>query len=145
MHFNPYVNFYGRCEEALEFYKAALGGSYEIVMRAKDMPQSDEHQTPAGWENKVLHSRFSFDGGEFLASDGQAGTTRPADSAISLCAQTKSADEAKRIYAKLSEGGEIDMPMQETFWSPAFGMFTDKFGIYWMIGTFSEASVPSAN
>ena len=126
----PYVNFYGRCEEALAFYKAALGGDYEI-MKAEGTPMAD--QSPPEWKDKVMHATFTFEGGQLMASDGRPGSVRPEDSAISLSLGLTDTAKADRIFAALSAGGAVDMEMEKQFWGAYFGCFTDKFGIYWMI------------
>jgi PhnB protein len=125
----PYIFFHGRCEEALEFYKAALGGELNI-MRIEGSPM--EAQSPPEWKNKVMHARLTFEGGELLASDGRPGTMND-NNEISLSISLNDEAEADRIFAALSAGGKVEMPMQDTFWGAKFGTFTDKFGIDWMI------------
>ncbi len=127
---NPYLFFHGRCEEALEFYKAALGGELELS-RIEGSPMAE--QSPAEWRSKIMHARLKFDGGTIMASDGRPGTQPAKDSDLTLSISLDDEARAERIFAALSQGGEVETPLQKMFWGAKFGMFTDKFGIDWMI------------
>jgi PhnB protein len=127
----PYVFFYGRCEEALEFYKDALGGTYEL-MRVKDTPMADE--MPAGSGDRVMHASFKAPGIAFMASDGR--DTKPVDpdaGNVSLALNATDAAEGERIFKALSEGGKVTMPLEDAFWGGRFGTIQDRFGNEWMI------------
>ena len=128
----PYLFFGGRCEEALEFYRAALGAKTEFVMRYKDSPEAmPPGQLPPGWESKVMHANFRVGGTQLMASDGNVAGQKFEGFSLSLAVPT--AAEAERAFAALATGGKIGMPLGKTFWSPCFGMVTDKFGVGWMV------------
>lgn len=127
----PYIFFYGRCEEALEFYKTAIGGTYEL-QRVKDGPMSGN--VSPDFENKVMHSRFVGRGFEFMASDGrEAKAIDPDAGNISLTLSFTDLAEAQRVFQSLSQGGSVGMPLGEAFWGGKFGILTDQFGIEWMV------------
>jgi PhnB protein len=127
----PYVFFYGRCEEALEFYKAALGGTYEL-MRVKDTPMA-EHMPPDSG-NRVMHASFTADGVTFMASDGREEKAIDPDAGnISLSLNATDDVEGERVFKALSDGGKVTMPIDKAFWGGRFGMFIDRFGTEWMM------------
>jgi PhnB protein len=133
----PYLFFGGRCEEALEFYKSAIGAKVDMVMHHKDSPD----KPPPGmlqpdWENKVMHASFHVGESLIMASDGCGDTSKFAGFSLSLSLPTEA--DAQRVYAALSEGGKVVMPLMKTFWSPCFGMLEDKFGVGWMVTVFAE-------
>lgn len=131
MQLEPYVFFYGRCEEALGFYKSAIGGDYE-VSRFEGSPMAD--QVPADFRNKVMHATFKGPGFSFMASDGQPGKTiDPEAGNISLSLSTSDPAEGERVFNALAQGGNVVMPIADTFWGAKFGMLTDRFGNEWMI------------
>ena len=128
----PYLFFGGRCEEALEFYRKAIGAEIGIVIKYKDSPEATPPgMLPAGFENKVMHALFRVGGSSIMASDGCETNSTFSGFSLSL-AMTKEAD-ADTAFNALAEGGQVQMPLQKTFWSPRFGMLTDRFGIGWMI------------
>lgn len=128
----PYLFFNGRCEEALEFYREALGAEVEMLMRYKDSPEPPPPgMLPPGFENKVMHSAFRIGGTSLMASDGcQQG---PSFGGFSLSLAVPTEAEANRAFSALAEGGQVQMPLTKTFWSPCFGMLTDRFGVGWMV------------
>ena len=127
----PYIFLYGRCEEALEFYKGVFGGSYEL-MRVKDTPVKD--QFGPGLDNKVMHASFKSPSISFLAADGRESKPIDPDAGnISLALSTTNAPEAERIFKGLSDGGEVKMPLEDAFWGGKFGMIHDRFGNEWLI------------
>lgn len=127
---NPYLLFNGTCEEAFKFYEKCLGGKIEAMMTHAGTPA--ESHTPPEWLNKILHARMSVDGQILMASDAPPGHYKePHGFSVSL--SMKSTVEGERIFNALGEGGKVAMPFQKTFWSPGFGMVTDRFGIPWMI------------
>jgi len=131
-HIQPYLFFGGRCEEALAFYRAVLGAETEIVMRFKDSP--DPHppgMVPPGFENKVLHATFKVGESTIMASDGCGENSGFKGFSLSLTVPNEA--EVDRLFTALSEGGEVQMPPEKTFWSPRFGMLTDRFGVAWML------------
>ena len=131
MQLEPYVFFFGRCEEALEFYKRAIGGDFELT-RFEGSPMA-EH-VPADFRNKVMHATFKGPGFEFMAADGREVKNIDPDAGnISLSLGTSNAAEGERIFAALSEGGTVSMPLAEAFWGGRFGIVVDRFGIEWML------------
>jgi PhnB protein len=128
-----YLTYNGRCEEAVEFYKSALGAEVLMLMRNKDNPEpSPEHEVP-GTENKVLHCSFRIGETVVMASDGM-NTADTAFNNFALSISVDSEAEADRVFNALGAGGQVFMPLARTFWSPRFGMVGDKFGVMWMVG-----------
>jgi PhnB protein len=109
----PYLFFGGRSEEAIEFYKKALHAKVEMLMRYKESPEPSQMPLPPNWDDKVMHEK-GFEG-------------------FSLSLTTRDEAEAKRMFDALLDGGEVNMPLTKTFFSPAFGMVRDRFGINWMV------------
>lgn len=133
MHVQPYLNFDGRCEEAVEFYKSALGAEVTYLTRFKDAPPSASGPSrPPGSENKITHVSFRIGDSTILASDGRCGG-RSGFQGFSLSLTVSEIDEAERMFAALADGGTAEMPLAETFFSPRFGMLSDRFGVRWMI------------
>jgi len=132
----PYLFFEGRCEEALEFYRKTLGAEVTMMMRFKDTPESPDPSggcggaMPAG--DKVMHADFRIGTSTLMASDGNCGG-KQSFQGISLSYSAATEAEADKAFAALAEGGEIQMPMMKTFFSPRFGMVADKFGVSWMV------------
>jgi PhnB protein len=130
MQVQPYLQFDGRCEEAIEFYKSALGAEVEAIMRFKDGP--DCMEMPAGTDDKVLHSCFRIGKTRIMASDGYC-KGKPDFQGFSLTITAPNKAEADRLFNALGKGGQVQMPLSETFFSPRFGMVADRFGVSWMI------------
>jgi PhnB protein len=126
----PYLNFDGRCDEALEFYKKAIGAKVGMLMRFKDAP--DQSMVSPGSENKVMHSSFQVGETTIMASDGRC-TGKANFHGIALSITANSEAEADKLFGGLAEGGQVNMPLSKTFFSPKFGMLSDKFGVGWMI------------
>ena len=128
----PYLMFGGRCEEALEFYRSALGAQVDMLMRFSESPDpTPPGMLPPGFENKVMHASFRIAGNVLMASDGCEVGAQFKGFSLSIAVATEA--EAGRYFAALSDGGQVQMPLTKTFWSPRFGMLTDRFGIAWMI------------
>jgi PhnB protein len=133
----PYLFFGGRCEEALAFYRTALGAQVDFLMRYKESPESlPPGRLPAGFENKVMHTTFRIGDSTLMASDGCEAGSKFAGFTLSLAVPTEA--EADRAFAALAEGGQVTMPLTKTFWSPRFGMLTDRFGMCWMVSIAPE-------
>lgn len=130
--FDTYLFFQGQCAEALRFYERTLGGKIEALFTYADAPGP----TPcaAGTENLVMHARLVIDGRTLMASDTPPGMGGNPAGAFSLSLQYPTADEGRRVFDALSQGGTVTMPIQQTFYADAHGMFTDRFGIPWMVG-----------
>ncbi|HTJ79755.1 MAG TPA: VOC family protein [Rariglobus sp.] len=127
-----YLFFGGRCEEALEFYRTALGAQVDMMLRYKDSPEpTPPGMLPSGFENKVMHASFRVGDNTLMASDGCEEGVSFEGFSLSLALPTIA--EADRAFSALSYGGQVKMPMAKTFWSPRFGMLTDRFGLGWMI------------
>jgi PhnB protein len=130
MHVQPYLNFDGRCDEALAFYKKAVGAKVGMVMRFKDAP--DKSMTSPGNENNVMHSQFQIGDTTVMASDGRC-TGKANFQGIMLSISADNEAEADRLFTGLADGGQVQMPLGKTFFAPRFGMVADKFGVGWMI------------
>lgn len=131
----PYLSFDGRCEEAVELYKKVLGAEVLFAMRFKDSP--DEHpegMLPPGFENKIMHLHMKVAGNSIMATDGGGcqGENKGFHG-FSLTIALDSVAEAERVFRELSAGGQVTMPLMETFFAKSFGVFSDKFGVPWMI------------
>lgn len=125
-----YLNYGGNCEQAFRFYELHLGAKITFMMTHGQMPGAGN--VPPGWEKAILHARLNIGGTDLLGSDVPPERFQPMRSAY-LSLSVDSIDEAERIHALLSEGGEIFMPMQETFFAHRFSMLRDRFGTSWMI------------
>ncbi len=132
MQLQPYLFFNGRCEEALTFYKKALGAEIVMMMRMKESPEPHPSgMLPPGSENKIMHAQVAIGSALFMASDGRAdGKTNFHGFSVSLAFPTET--QANKAFMALAEKGTIGMPIGRTFWSPCFGMVTDQFGVQWM-------------
>jgi PhnB protein len=133
MQVQPYLFYDGRCEEAIEFYRKALGAEVEMLMRFKDSPEPHPPgMVPPGAESKVMHASFRIGDTVVMASDGHcAGQTKFHGFSLSIAVANEA--EADRVFNALSEGGQVQMPLSKTFFSPRFGMVADRFGVGWMV------------
>jgi PhnB protein len=128
-----YLFFEGRCEEALGYYRDALGAEIKVLMRCCDSPQPWPAGTlPTGSENKVMHAEFRIGGTTLLASDGFC-SGDAGFHGFSLSLPAADGTEAKRLFEALADGGAVSMPLRPTFFATSFGMVTDRFGIDWMV------------
>ena len=132
MQLQPYLFFDGRAEEAIAFYKEALGAEVNFCMYYRDNPEpSDCQNMPPGAEDKVQHAELRIGGATVMLSDGMC-QGAPQFNGFSLSLVDLSEEDAERFFSALAEGGEIHMPMTETFFATRFGMVTDRFGMCWM-------------
>jgi len=130
MQVQPYLFFEGRCDEAIAFYRAALGAEVISLLRFKESP--DPGMCPPGAGDKVMHASFRVGETTVMASDGRcAGTPTFQGFALSLTVRTEA--EAERFFGALGDGGQVHMPLTKTFFSPRFGMVADRFGVSWMV------------
>jgi PhnB protein len=129
MQVQPYLFFDGRCEEAMAFYQQALGAKQIMLMRFKDCP--DPSMVPPGGADRVMHARLDIGGNTLLLSDGSGQEHQFEGFALSITAAD--AAEAELKFNALAEGGQVRMPLGKTFFSPAFGMLADRFGVSWMV------------
>ena len=133
MQVQPYLNFDGRCEEAVEFYRRALGAEVTGLIRFKDSPEPHAPgMVPPGAENKVMHASFRIGDTTVMASDCHSGG-RPSFQGFSLSLTAADEAEAERRFASLADGGQVQMPLTKTFFSSRFGMVADRFGVSWMV------------
>ena len=133
MQVQPYLFFDGRCEEALEFYKKAVGAKVEMLMRLKDSPEPPQPgMHPPGSENKVMHASLRIGETTLMASDGHC-KGKPSFQGFSLSITAADDSEAERLFTALGNGGQVQMPLTKTFFSSRFGMVADRFGVGWMV------------
>lgn len=134
MNVTPYLDFNGRAEEALEFYKRAIGAEISVLMRYKDNP--DACSGAPGLEQKILHCSFKVGSTELMCSDGRCTKDAPKSfSGINLALGVKDVAQSEKLFGALSEGGTVGLPLTKTFFSPSFGVVIDRFGVTWMVVT----------
>lgn len=130
MRWNPHLTFNGHCEAAFKFYERCLGGTIVMMMSYGDSPMAE--QTPPDWRNKILHATFAL-GDQVLTGGDAPPASYQKPQGFSLLLNVPAAEEADRVFRMLAEKGEVQMPLQETFWALRFGMLVDQFGTPWMI------------
>jgi PhnB protein len=131
MQIQPYLFFDGRCEEAIAFYGRTLGAKVDMIMRWKDSPEP----CPGGFTpppDKIMHAAVRIGDTVMLASDGQC-AGNPSFKGFALSLTAADGAEAERMFAALGDGGQVQMPLGKTFFSPSFGMVADRFGVSWMV------------
>jgi PhnB protein len=128
MQINAYLHFNGNCEEAFKFYETLIGGKIGGLMTYDGAPMD----TPAHWRSKIMHASMTVGNALLMGADSMPHHYQP-PAGFSVSISVDSAAEAERIFAGLAEGGNVTMPLQQTFWAIRFGMVTDRFGIPWMI------------
>ena len=131
MQVQAYLSFGGRCEEALAFYKQAIGAEVTMMMRWKESPDLAMKAQP-GREEKIMHAAFKVGETTLMADDGM-GPEKAEFKGFTLSINVPDDAEAKRVFAALGEGGSVQMPLMKTFWTSSWGMLTDKFGVPWMV------------
>ena len=132
MQIQPYLFFDGRCEEALDFYRQALGAEVTMLMRFKEAPEPPQMAMPPGTGDKIMHCAFRIGETTVMASDGEC-RGQPGFQGMSLSLSVPDEATAERLFAALGEGGRVQMPLTRTFFSPRFGMVADRFGVSWML------------
>jgi PhnB protein len=130
MQVQPYLSFEGRCEEAIKFYKSALGAEVVMMMRFKEAP--DQSMMTPGTGDKVLHASLRVGDSNIMASDGQC-MGKPNFQGTSLSLTADNDADAKRLFNALADSGQIQVPLAKTFFASSFGMVADKFGVPWMV------------
>ncbi len=140
---NVYLNFNGNCEEAFNFYKSVFGGDFGYLGRFGEMPESEEYKVSEADKNKIMHVSLAIGNSILMGSDTgeEYGKSFVQGNNFSVSVTAASKKEADELFAGLAVGGQVTMPMNDTFWGDYFGMLTDKFGINWMIG-FNEQYKP---
>jgi len=132
MQVQPYLFFDGRCEEAIAFYKKAIGAKPGMLMRFSESPDKPPANCMPSDPNKVMHAEMTIGDAMVMCSDGMA-QGKPNFQGFSLTLTAKDEDEADKLFAALGVGGQVQMPLGKTFFSPRFGMVADKFGVSWMV------------
>ncbi len=132
MNVQPYLSFEGRAQEAIEFYKGAIGAKVDVIMHFKDAPPDVQSQMSPESKDKVMHAAFHIGDTQVMASDGRC-TGKPSFSGISLTLNAADNAEAEKLFGALGRGGQVTMPMSETFFAHRFGIVADKFGVTWMV------------
>lgn len=133
MQIQPYLFFAGQCEEAIEFYKQALGAEVEMMMRYRENPEPPPpDQIQPGMDDKIMHASLKIGDAVVMASDDCTASVKPFGG-FSLSLNVPDTATADRMFAALAAGGTVNMPLGQTFWSPRFGMLVDRFGVSWMI------------
>ena len=127
----PYLFFGGRCEEAIEFYRKALGAEVQMLSRYKESPEQ-QRPVPSCFDDKVMHVSVRIGETVLMASDGMC-DGKPNFEGFALSITVPDEADADRVFAALSEGGLVTMPLEKTFWAPKFGMLQDRFGVGWMV------------
>jgi PhnB protein len=135
MQVNPYLHYNGNCEEAFRFYEKAIGAKIEVIMHVEGSPAAE--QMPPEMAKKVLHAQMTIDGEVVMASDAPPAHFEKMQG-FSVCLQIEEPTQGAKVFAALSDGGEIRMPFGATFWSKGFGMCVDKFGVPWMVNCAME-------
>jgi PhnB protein len=129
----PYLFFEGRAEEAIAFYTKAFGTKVDMLMRNREAPEAPPPgMLPPGRENEVMHASFKVGDTDVMLSDGRC-SGKPSFSGFSLSVTAPDEAAARRMFDALADGGTVTMPLGKTFWSPCFGMVTDRFGVGWMV------------
>jgi PhnB protein len=123
--------FDGECADAMRFYQKTFGGEIESLLTVGDSPMAS--QFPPASAHRVIHASLRFDGNILMASDWLAAPPHPGIKGMRLMLIYPGVEEAKRIFAALSESGQVEMPMQPTFWTKSFGMLVDRFGVPWQV------------
>jgi len=132
MKVQSYLFFDGRCEEAIDFYRKAVGAEVEMLMRFKDSPEPPQGDCVPGAPDKVMHASFKVGDTSIMASDGNC-TGQPKFQGFSLSYTAANEAEADKVFKALSARGQVQVPLTKTFFSPSFGMLADRFGVGWMI------------
>ena len=133
MKINAYLMFDGQCEAAFNFYAECLGGKLERLMRYAEAPDNACGELPAEYQQRVMHACLSVGDQLLMASDNAPPYVYEGIKGCSISLNVDSIAEAERLFAALAERGEVQMPLQETFWAARFGMLTDQFGVSWMV------------
>lgn len=140
MRIETYLFFEGRCEEAIDFYRRVLGAETTMMMRYSESPDAPPpDKVPPGMDDKIMHASLRIGDRELMASDGNC-SGKANFGGFSLTVSMADESTADRVFAELSDGGQVTMPLERTFFSPKFGMLTDRFGVGWMVMV--EAGAP---
>jgi len=136
---NPYLVMDGNAKEAIQFYGKALDAQVVMVQTFGEMPANPDFPLPESARDRISHALLKVGETDLMFSDTFPGQPVQSSNQVQICIMTDQVEQAKRIYEALQEGGQVVMPLQETFWSPAYGILADKFGVNWNISTEAEA------
>ena len=132
MDVQPYLSFEGRAQEAMDFYKSAIGATVDMVMHFKEAPPEMQANISPESKDKIMHGAFHIGKTQLFVSDGRC-TGKASFTGITLTLNASSTAEAEKLFGALGKGGQVTMPMSETFFAHRFGMLADKFGVNWMV------------
>ncbi len=132
MQFQPYLTFDGNCAEAMKFYERVIGGKLVMMMKFADAPEPCGDMPP-GSEDRIMHACLNFQDSLLMASDSMPGQPYEGMKNVGIALTYPTPDGARPVFDALAEGGQVTMPMSETFWAESFGMVTDRFGTTWLI------------
>ncbi len=135
MRMNPYLVMNGNAREAIAFYENALGAKVIGVQTFGEMPADPNHPLPDGVKDRIMHALLKVGETDLMFSDTFPGMPYQTGNHVNIAIVTGDAGKSRQVLDALAEGGRVDMPLQETFWSPAYGQVTDKFGVVWQINT----------
>ncbi|CAM4516611.1 VOC family protein [Paenibacillus macerans] len=133
MRLTPYLVMDGNAKEAISFYEKALEAKVIMLQSFGEMPENPEFPLPEAAKDRVSHALLKVGESEMMFSDTFPGQPHQSGTQVTICLTTNDAELAKRMFEALAEGGQINMPLQETFFSPAYGSLTDKFGVTFQI------------
>ncbi|WP_433938696.1 VOC family protein [Paenibacillus lautus] len=136
---NPYLVMDGNAKEAIQFYEKALDAKVIMVQTFGEMPANPDFPLPESARDRISHALLKVGETDLMFSDTFPGQPVQSSNQVQICIMTEQAEQAKRIYEALREGGQVVMPLQETFWSPAYGIVADKYGVNWNISTEAKA------
>jgi PhnB protein len=131
----PYLVMNGNGQEAVKFYKEALNAEVVSVQTFGDMPDNPEFPSPPEVKDRVLNAHLKVGNMDLMLSDTFPGQPYQIGSQVTIALVVNDLEQTKEIFAKLQDGGQVDMPLQETFWSPLYGQLSDKFGVMWQVST----------
>ncbi|MEI4801656.1 VOC family protein [Bacillus sp. NPDC077411] len=132
---NPYVVTNGNGQEAVKFYESALDAKVVSLQTFGDMPENPEFKVPAEAKDRVLHAHLKIGNTDLMISDTFPGQPHQVGSQVTIAIRIENAEKSKEVFEKLQDGGQVVMPLQETFWSPLYGQVKDKFGVEWQVST----------
>lgn len=135
---NPYVVTNGNGQEAVKFYEKALNAEVISMQTFGDMPEDPNHPIPSEAKDRVMNAQFKVGDTIMMLSDTFPGMPYNLGSQVNIAIHIDTVEDAKKVFEKLSEGGKVGMPLQETFWSPSYGQVTDKYGVEWQISTIKQ-------
>lgn len=132
---NPYLVLDGNGQEAVKFYEHALDAKVEVIQTFGEMPETPGFTVPDEVKERVLHAHLKVGNTDLMISDTFPGKPHEIGSQVTIAIRLSDAEKAKEVFGKLQDGGQVIMPIQETFWSPAYGQVKDKFNVEWQVTT----------